>query len=164
MLWTLLEHKSLQSSSGFELHLAYTGTFLPRLSFGAHQLIKVLNTEPALLLLYLLVYVLDVKPGIRSLIYEDIYRNCGTCLWLGVSWQFPVRLSPSATRAQPGSPDSSAKREFQVRDSGLTKLWSFLSYLWIYMLSSFNHAWPLHDFFFFFCKYQSQNHPVGRDL
>lgn len=79
-LWSLLEHKSSQSSSSFDLHLAYTGTFLPRLSFGANQFIKVLNTKPSLLLLYRLLYVLNVKTGVRNLIYEDIYRNCGTCL------------------------------------------------------------------------------------
>lgn len=71
-LWTLLEHKSLQSSSSFDLHLAYRGTFLLRLSFGAHQFIKVLNAEPSLLLLYRLAYVPSVKTGSRNLIYEDI--------------------------------------------------------------------------------------------
>lgn len=71
-LGSLLEHKSLQSSSSFDLHLAYTGTFLPKLSFGAHQFIKVLNTEPSLLLLYHAVYVPNVKTDIRNLIYEDI--------------------------------------------------------------------------------------------
>lgn len=79
-LWSLLEHKSLQSSSSFDLHLANTGTFLPKSSFEAHQFIKVLNTEPSLLLLYHPVYVPNVKTGIRNLIDEDIYRNCGTCL------------------------------------------------------------------------------------
>lgn len=103
-LWTLLKHKSLQSSSSFDLHLANTGTFLPVLSFGAHQFIKVLHTELSLLLLCHLVYVLNVKTGIRNRIYEDIYRNCGCCLWLGISWQFPRSISSSGTRAQPGSP------------------------------------------------------------
>lgn len=79
-LGILLEHKSLQSFSSFDLHPANTGTFLPVLCFGAHQFIKVLHTEPSLLLLYHLVYVLNVKTGIRSWIYEDIYINCGPCL------------------------------------------------------------------------------------
>jgi len=80
------------------------------LSFREHQLITALNTEPSLLLLYRLVYAPNVKTGIRNLIYEDIYRNCGTCWWLGVGWQFPTRICSSAARAQPGSPQTALPR------------------------------------------------------
>lgn len=126
------------------------GIFLPRLSFRAHWLITVLNTELSLVLLYCLVYAPNVKSGIRNLIYEDIYRNCGARWWLGVSWQLLIRISLSGQQGPAWQPrDGIAECELQNHHPGPTGLQRFLQYPEMYLLSSFNHVW-LHSVLFSF--------------